>query len=186
MILDMLRRLDTVAGRARQPTIWALRHLSQRAIHSPMVPPSARRFISRHSASPLPNSTHWRGLMLSCVQHTPQSPQPQPHLRPEEVAVKPYDAIPTPKRIPLLGISTDFMKFSPTKAPLFIQQRVEQLGKIYREKAAPGLPEFLFVLDPEDVSKVFRADGKHPRRFPLTEWTTVKKENNIPIGLFLS
>ena len=126
--------------------------------------------------------------MLSCVQHTSQSPQPQPHLRPEEVVVKPYDAIPTPKRIPLLGISTDFMKFSPTKASLFIQQRVEQLGNIYREVilSAPGLPEFLFVLDPEDVSKVFRADGKHPRRFPLTEWTTVKKENNIPIGLFLS
>jgi hypothetical protein len=78
------------------------------------------------------------------------------------------------------------MKFSPTETVRTVRRRVDELGKVYREKLVPGLPEFVFVLDPEDVAKIFRADGRHPRRFPISEWMTVKKELNVPIGLFLS
>ena len=85
-----------------------------------------------------------------------------------------------------MGFSYDFLNFSPSKIDKLVQERIKQYGMLYREKFAPGLPEFLFVLDPEDVAKVFRADGKHPMRFPITEWTDVRKEVNIPLGLFLA
>ena len=104
----------------------------------------------------------------------------------EYASAKPFDAIPAYEKIPLLGISRDFTKFSPSKAVQFIEMRVGQLGKIFREKSAPGLPEFVFVVDPEDVAKVFRADGRHPRRFQIKEWTDVRKELDIPLGLFLA
>lgn len=78
------------------------------------------------------------------------------------------------------------MKFSPSQTVSFTRERVENFGKIFREKLAPGLPEFLFVLDPEDVAEVFRADGKYPRRLPFSDWINVRNELNIPHGLFLS
>ena len=141
------------------------------------------------------------GLSLQCMLYsaTPQ-PQPQPNNEdhptdqapsPSDITVdfataKPFSAIPSPKRIPLIGMSRDFMKVSTSDLVQAVYRRVEELGKIYREKLFPGLPEFVFVLDPEDVAKVFRADGRYPRRFPLPEWIDVRKELNIPIGLFLS
>ena len=145
------------------------------------------------------NASHSRWLTLSSVLNT-STPQPQTfsnttdqhHTPPDSgtevdyASAKPFDAIPSPKRIPLIGISRDFTKFSPSKISFFVHERVEQLGKLYREKIVPGAPEFLFVLDPDDVAKVFRADGRHPRRFPLTEWTDIRKELNVPNGLFLA
>ena len=178
----MLRHLDSSARQAMR----ALR-LRPLAIHSSRI------------STPLHGTTQ-KSLALSCTMLYSSTPQPQPlqgHSSPaadtsshsseaEFATAKPFDAIPTPKRIPLIGMSRDFMKFSPSQAVRFVQERVENLGKIFREKMVPGLPEFLFVLDPEDVAKVFRADGRHPRRFPISEWTDVRKELNIPTGLFLS
>ena len=145
------------------------------------------------------NASHSRWLTLSSVLNT-STPQPQTfsnttdqhHTPPDSgtevdyASAKPFDAIPSPKRIPLIGISRDFTKFSPSKISFFVRERVEQLGKLYREKMVPGAPEFLFVLDPDDVAKVFRADGRHPRRFPFTDWIDIRKELNVPNGLFLA
>lgn len=102
--------------------------------------------------------------------------------------IKPYEEIPTPKRIPLLKISRDFAKVAknPFQVVNFIKERVEEFGTIYREKVSPGLPEFLFVLDPKDIEKVFRADGKYPRRFSITEWIEARKKTGIPVGIFLT
>jgi hypothetical protein len=100
---------------------------------------------------------------------------------------KPFSAIPSPKRIPLIGMSRDFMKLSPALIVNTIYERVEKLGKIYREKLSPGLPEWVFVLDPEDVAKVFRADGRSPKRLPLlSDWKNVRKELNMPTALVLA
>ena len=118
------------------------------------------------------------------VQNTAEEPKPSSD--PSYEDAKPFEAIPAPKRIPLLGFSWDFLNFSPTKIDKLVKERIQMCGMLYREKFVPGLPEFLFVLDPEDVAKVFRADGKHPMRFPITEWRDVRKELNIPLGLFLA
>lgn len=163
---------------------FRLRHLE--AIHS-------ARTCFIHDSLP---STNCRWLLtVSSVRHASETAQPRPQENStdpqscsevEYTQAKPFDAIPTPKRIPVLNISRDFVKFTPSRAVQFVQERVQQYGKLFREKSAPGLPEFLFVLDPEDVAKVFRADGRYPRRFPLWEWIVVRKQFNIPIGLFLS
>ena len=186
----MLRHLDAAASSAWQ-AMRALRLLSLGTFQSSRV----SHLYSPFAQTPI-KGTAQRPLTLQCMLYSVATPQQQPKDHLTEHAASPsgtdfttarlFDAIPSPKRIPLLGISSDFMKFSPSQAVKLVHKRVEELGKLYREKIVPGLPEFLFVLDPEDVAKVFRADGRHPRRFPISEWTTLRKELNIPNGLFLS
>ena len=186
----MLRHLDAAASSAWQ-AMRALRPLSLGTIQSSRMSHLYSPFLQ---TLPL-QSTAQRPLVLQSLWYS-ATPQPQPKSHPTDHALspsdtdfataKPFDAIPSPKRIPLIGMSSDFMKFSPSQAVQLVHKRVEKFGRIYREKFVPGLPEFLFVLDPEDVAKVFRADGRHPRRFPISEWTDIRKELNLPIGLFLS
>ena len=196
----MLRHLDSAASCAWRAAI--------RVMHPPRLSLGAIRSSSiSHLYSPYSGIAAHRtaqrpGLSLQCMLYsaTPH-PQPQPinnedhptdqTSSPSDVAAdfataRPFSAIPSPRRIPLIGISRDFMKVSSSELVQAVYRRVEELGKIYREKLFPGLPEFVFVLDPEDVAKVFRADGRYPRRFPIQEWIDVKEELNIPIGLFLS
>ena len=183
----MLRHLDTAASSAWQ----AMRGLSLGAIQSSRM----SHLCSSFPPTPLHGTAQRPFKALQCILYS-TTPQPQSKDHPTDHALspsdadfataKPFDAIPSPKRIPLIGMSSDFMKFSPSQAVQLVHKRVEKLGRIYREKLVPGLPEFLFVLDPEDVAKVFRADGRHPRRFPISEWTDIRKELNLPIGLFLS
>lgn len=179
----------------------AMRPLSLRGVASRSA--SMSHLYKSYSRIPYHGTVTQRPLAHhQCMPYSAATPQPQPQPKSHPAAdhtsdqasdtpadfatAKPFSAIPTPKRIPLIGMSRDFMKFSPAETVRNVRQRVEELGKIYREKLVPGLPEFVFVLDPEDVAKVFRADGRHPQRFPISEWTTVRKELNIPIGLFLS
>ena len=37
-------------------------------------------------------------------------------------------------------------------------------GPIYREKMFPGMPEQVVIFHPDDVEKVYRADGEWPNR----------------------
>ena len=190
----MLRHLDAAAGSALQ----AMRVLRPLSIQSSTISHLCCPYsgITAHGTTQRPLALH------QCMSYSVATPQPQPQQQPKDesadhtpnpsemaadfATAKPFSAIPSPKRIPLIGMSRDFMKFTPSQTVRAVYQRVEELGKLYREKLVPGMPEFVFVLDPEDVAKVFRADGKYPRRFPITEWTDVKKELNLPIGLFLS
>ena len=184
----MLRHLDAAASSAWQ-AMRAMRPLSLGAVQSSRIG-SPYSQIAPHGTTQIPLPLQY--MLYSATPH----PQPQPKDHPADhtpspldvdfATAKPFSAIPSPKRIPLIGMSSDFLKLSPSNLVQLVYKRVEKLGKIYREKSIPGLPEFLFVLDPEDVAKVFRADGRHPRRFPISEWTDVRKELNIPIGLFLS
>ena len=129
-------------------------------------------------------------IKVATVSTTPHQ-STQPHEQSSEdheiERIKKFLEIPTPKRIPILNFSRDFSKVAknPFKVVNFIKERVEEFGKIYREKLSPGLPEFLFVLDPNDIEKVFRAGGKYPRRFPLTEWVVARKQVGVPGGVFL-
>ena len=192
--------LDTAANCARH-IMTAMRPLSLRGVATRSA--SMSHLYNPYSRIPHHGTVTQRPLALhQCMPYSVATPQPQPQPKghpatdhtPDQASdtpadfatAKPFSAIPSPKRIPLIGMSRDFMKQSPTESVRNVRQRVEELGKIYREKLVPGLPEFVFVLDPEDVAKVFRADGRHPQRFPISEWTTVRKELNIPIGLFLS
>ena len=67
-----------------------------------------------------------------------------------------------------------------------MQQRVEKLGKIYKEKPMPLNTEFVVVVDPNDVQTVFRADTKWPKRIPVEFWIEARKQEGIPTGLFLA
>lgn len=84
---------------------------------------------------------------------------------------KSLESLPGPLRIPLLGSSWIFLLqgLLPGAKPLGKRlldaqaELVEKYGKIYRIQF-PGI-EIVPIADPEDVEKVFRSDGKYPRRF---------------------
>ena len=193
----MLRRLGIAASSACQ-AMRSIRVLRSIGIGAVDTSTSTQQNSYSHKNVPIHANTTQRPLTLSslCLRYYSATPQPQHSADPAPspssgdashfATAKPFDAIPSPKKIPLIGVSRDIMKLSPSQTVHAIKRRVNELGKIFREKMFPGLPEFVFVLDPEDVAKVFRADGRHPRRFPIKEWTDVKRELNIPIGLFLS
>ena len=192
-----------MSGRLNSPVQLLRRTWAAIAAHRISSSSASRRVhhLQESSRRPLPSTTSHRWLTLSSLQcnsavqpkpgginSASQNPTPSAHSESgsDYSTAKPFEAIPTPERIPLLGFSRDFAKFSPSKIGQVIQERAKRFGKLYREKMLPGLPEFLFVLDPEDVAKVFRADGRHPMRFPITEWTDVRNEHDIPLGLFLA
>lgn len=70
--------------------------------------------------------------------------------------------------------------------PQILKKQTDTLGKIFKESGIPGLPPMVFIFDPHDIEKVFRAgDISYPRRFPIDEWVEVRKELNLPKGMFL-
>lgn len=102
----------------------------------------------------------------------------------EDEAVKPFEEIPTPKGLPIVGSMFDYIK-DPTKAYRVLIRHIQQYGSLYKEKFGPNLPEFVIVSDPKEVEKVFRSDPKWPKRYPIQIWTDIRKERNIPCGVFL-
>ena len=67
--------------------------------------------------------------------------------------MKPYDEIPGPKGFPFIGTALDYAKDKRRTYKITLQ-RVEQYGKLFKEKMMPGLPELVFVIDPADIEKV--------------------------------
>ena len=64
-------------------------------------------------------------------------------------------------------------------------RRVEELGRIFREKPIFYIPEILVVVDPIAVETVYSADGKWPNRPLVDVWEDARKQQNIPKGLVL-
>ncbi len=99
------------------------------------------------------------------------------------VEARPYDDIPSSKFF--LNINWDMIK-NPKSMPQILKKQTDTLGKIFKESGIPGLPPMVFIFDPHDIEKVFRAgDISYPRRFPIDEWVEVRKELNLPKGMFL-
>ena len=84
---------------------------------------------------------------------------------------KSLDSLPGPPRLPLFGSTWIFLVqgLLPGAKPLgkrlldLQAELVEKYGKIYRIQF-PGA-DIVPIANPEDVEKVFRTDGKYPRRF---------------------
>ena len=101
----------------------------------------------------------------------------------ELLHARPYNEVPRPKNF--LNVNWDVVK-NPLGLADHMEKRVKSYGKIYKEKGFPGLPELLFIVDPKDIEKVFRAgDKEYPQRFQLPEWTQARDELHLPYGMFL-
>ena len=98
---------------------------------------------------------------------------------------RPFEDIPGPKLglkavVDFYGKSEGFKKVYKLHDFLFAEH-----GPIYKENMIMGMP-VVHVIDPEDFKKVFRAEGKYPRRPPIDIWSEYRKRRNLITGVFLS
>ena len=101
--------------------------------------------------------------------------------RQELLHARPYNEVPRPKNF--LNVNWDVIK-NPLGFADHMEKRVKSYGKIYKEKGLPGLPELLFIVDPKDIEKVYRAgDKEYPQRFQFLEWMQSRDELHIPYGM---
>ena len=100
---------------------------------------------------------------------------------------KPYSAIPGPLKLPYIGTVWNFvLPWNWGKPLLSLQmERAKKYGKIYREHV-PFFGDVVFLLDPNDAQKFFRAQGKYPKRVPFDMWKEAREEMQIDVGLLLS
>ena len=130
------------------------------------------RAVSNCAPSALPYSTK-----TDHQEHaTPSGDKPEP-------ATRPFSEIPMVKTF--LGINFDVLR-DPTRMADYMEEQVHKLGPIFRLTGAPGIPDMVCVVRPEDVETAFRVGDTHyPQRFPFYEWKQALKELNRPSGVFL-
>lgn len=81
--------------------------------------------------------------------------------------VIPYEKIPGPKAVPLLGVAHHFLpggQFHKKELKDFLQQMKSAYGDVVRMKGTFGKPDLVFLFNPRDIEKVFRSEGKWPYR----------------------
>ncbi|XP_072484483.1 cholesterol side-chain cleavage enzyme, mitochondrial [Notamacropus eugenii] len=60
-------------------------------------------------------------------------------------------------------------------------QGFQQLGPIYREKL--GNTESVFIINPDDAARLFRAEGPYPERYGIPPWLAYHTYMKKPIGV---
>lgn len=102
----------------------------------------------------------------------------------ENVEVKPYNEIPGPKGLPVVGTLLDYVRDKGhTRIHRIQQDRVQQYGEIYRAKILNY--DTVTISNPDDVQYLFRNEGKYPQRepsFPL--WMKYKEDRKQAHGVF--
>ena len=109
----------------------------------------------------------WRGLVqqLPAAGKCRQLSQAEQESNGRDLSQpKAYKDIPGPKGYPLIGTALDYAGKNMSKLHAVMRSRYDKYGPIYREKLFPGMPEQVVILDPDDLEKVFRADGEWPNR----------------------
>ncbi|XP_022312941.2 cytochrome P450 10-like [Crassostrea virginica] len=99
-------------------------------------------------------------------------------------SVKPFDSIPGPKGLPVIGTLFDYMKkdgFRFNKLFEAYRQRAQVFGPIFKENIANI--STVVITDPTEYNKVVRADGKYPKRHQMEPWYHYREQRNRGQGL---
>ena len=130
------------------------------------------------------------------LQKTEAAPlQTQDSAKPElDHDVRPFEEIPQPKKMKfnlesILGFYQTYkMTEGFTKLYKITNMMYGWMGPIYRESFVMGIPSgrMVHVMDPDDFEKVFRAEGKYPRRPPIDFWVEQRKRRNRFPGVIIS
>lgn len=91
--------------------------------------------------------------------------------------------IPQPQTLPIIG-STLALLLSGGSAKLheYIDKRHQQLGNIFIDQLGPT--KCVFILDPNDMRKVFNNEGKYPAHIYPEAWKLYNQLKNCERGLF--
>ncbi|XP_035690058.1 probable cytochrome P450 49a1 [Branchiostoma floridae] len=100
-------------------------------------------------------------------------------------AARPFEEIPGPKGLPLIGTALDYTPFGrfPIKTNLrdSYRERTKTYGSIYREKIGPR--ELVVISDPKDIQKVYRNEGRYPERPQVDSIKTYREMKKLPAGI---
>ena len=99
--------------------------------------------------------------------------------------VQSFDRIPGPRGLPWLGAFHHYLlSGGPEKMFLKEQMFYQQYGPIFKEHLLGRT--FVHIMDPDEIEKVFRAEGPHPVRGPVSDsWMTYRKRRRHSLGVFL-
>ncbi|XP_064461292.1 cytochrome P450 315a1, mitochondrial-like [Ornithodoros turicata] len=102
---------------------------------------------------------------------------------PKSSSSKPFDSLPTPKGLPLVGTALD-VAFSGGAAKIheYCDRRHRELGPLYREKL--GSVEAVFVADSALIQQVYTNEGKYPMHMVPEAWLIYNEVKGIQRGLF--
>lgn len=82
--------------------------------------------------------------------------------------IKPYDEIPGPKPIPILGNTWRMLpligEYEISDTAKISRLFYEEYGKIVRLSGLIGRPDLLFVYDADEIEKIYRQEGPTPFR----------------------
>ncbi|KAF6198657.1 hypothetical protein GE061_008409 [Apolygus lucorum] len=82
-------------------------------------------------------------------------------------AALPFDEIPGPRCVPLIGTAWKYLPiigdYDMGRLHVTSEKKYEEFGKIVREEVVPGV-FVVSVFTPEDIEKVYKAEGKFPAR----------------------
>lgn len=99
-------------------------------------------------------------------------------------SVKPFEAIPGPVRVPVLGTLLPY-KIGLKRLPSYHQEVCrlhQQYGPVVREVL--GTQTVVHIFDPADIRAVYESDGKMPHIPPLQETTQFyRQEKDMSLGL---
>lgn len=97
--------------------------------------------------------------------------------------LKPYEAIPTAKALPLVGTTLSIVRHGgAAKMHEYIDMRHRQLGPIFREKLGPV--EAVAVSSKELASTVYLNEGRYPQHMVPEPWLIYNQMRGIQRGLF--
>ncbi|XP_066267336.1 probable cytochrome P450 49a1 [Branchiostoma lanceolatum] len=125
-----------------------------------------------------------RSLAALKTTYRPQSTRAEESAA-HEAAARPFDEIPGPKGLPLIGTALEYTPLGrfPVKTNLrdSFRERTRTYGIIYREKLGPM--DLVVISDPKEIEKVFRNEGRYPERLPLMSMKIYRELKKLPAGV---
>lgn len=102
----------------------------------------------------------------------------------EFLKAKPFHQIPGPKGLPFVGPVYDLLKndrYYQKKMHRYFQMNSEKYGPIFKIKV--GKFSLVCIHKPEDMVKVFQAEGKYPSRGLSEPWAVYREQRKKSNGL---
>ncbi|XP_057577864.1 cholesterol side-chain cleavage enzyme, mitochondrial isoform X2 [Hippopotamus amphibius kiboko] len=96
---------------------------------------------------------------------------------------RPFNEIPSPGDNGWLNLYHFWRENGAQKIHCHHLQNFQKYGPIYREKL--GNLESVYIIDPEDVARLFKSEGPNPERYNIPPWVAYHQYYQKPLGVLL-